>query len=75
MKWSHARDGDTRPWRVRFAWFPTEIYDPTDDRWVTIWLERYTEQQTYVVKQRPTKFGYKILCGAWESQRKLIVKV
>ena len=74
MRSAHRKHGDQLPWRIRFAWFPVDIYDSHDERWYSVWLERYTEQRTWVVKQRPTKFGYDITCGAWEVQRKMIKK-
>lgn len=71
MRFAQARDGDTKPQRIRFAWFPTMIYDTNTQRWYRVWLEHYREKSTYVVKPRPTKFGT-ITFGKWQSQREFL---
>jgi hypothetical protein len=72
MKFKHNKHFDTKPWKVKFAWFPTIIYSSKQGRTFTIWFESYQEKQTYIVKERATKFGYKITCGDWEKYRKFL---
>ena len=73
MQFKHEKHGDTKPWRKRFAWWPVDIYSEGD--WYTVWWEHYVERRVYIVKERPTKFGFPITCGVWEPERKMIRKV
>lgn len=74
MKFQHHKHGDQTDWKVKFAWFPVSILDIQEDRWYTVWLERYCEKRTYIVKPRPTKFGL-INMGKWDYDRTMIKKV
>ena len=75
MRFEHEKDGDTTDWCRRFAWWPVYIQDTVSERWYTVWWEHYMERKVYVVRERMTKFGFPITAGAWESERKMIVKV
>ena len=42
MRFEHEKDGDTTPWRRRFAWWPVYIQDTASERCIqfggnTIW--------------------------------------
>lgn len=74
MKFAHIKHGEQEPWRIKFAWFPVCIYDDYEERNYTVWLERYTEQRTWVIKKRPTKYG-PMTRGGWDIKRKMIKEV
>lgn len=74
MRFQHPKDGDSKNWKVRFAWFPVVIYDSKEDRHYTVWWEHYRECKFYCVKLRPTKIG-PVNMGGWDCERTMIEKV
>jgi len=71
MKFKHAKHGDTIPWKRKFALLPKTVWSSIDERTYTVWFDYYFEKKTYRVRNRPTKFGYSIECGDWDTFRKM----
>lgn len=75
MRFKHPKDGDCTEWKVKFAWLPFSYYNNDEDRWYTVWLERYLRRGIVKEKERPTKFGYSILYPEWVYEKKVIEAV
>ena len=74
MRFEHEKDGDTTPWRRRFAWWPVYIQDTASERLYTIWWEHYMQREVYTERERMTKFGFPIVRGGWDVERLMIDK-